>query len=42
MRRLTEEAGRRGQAIPTIPVERPQPTEGYKRRMARRRIESGL
>jgi hypothetical protein len=42
MRRLTEEAQRRGQAIPTIPIERPQPTEGYKRRMARRRIKSGL
>ncbi len=42
MRRLTEEAGRRGQEIPTIPTERPQPTAGYKRRMARRRIETGL
>jgi hypothetical protein len=36
MRRLTEEAARRGQPIPAIPLERPQPTEGYKRRMARR------
>jgi hypothetical protein len=36
MRRLREEAERRGQPIPAIPVERPEPTEGYKRRMARR------
>jgi hypothetical protein len=36
MRRLTEEAQRRGQPIPKIPIERPEPTEGYKRRMARR------
>jgi hypothetical protein len=36
MRRLIEETERRGQAIPTIPIERPEPTEGYKRRMAKR------
>lgn len=37
MRRLTEETERRGQPIPAIPRERPQPTEGYRRRMARGR-----
>jgi hypothetical protein len=36
MRRLIEETQRRGQPIPTIPIERPEPTEGYKRRLARR------
>lgn len=35
MRRLHEETARRGQAIPTIPLERPEPSEGYRRRMAR-------
>lgn len=35
MRRLTEETARRGQPIPTIPLERPAPTAGYKRRLAR-------
>src|SRR5207248_2703432 len=34
MRRLRHETERRGQAIPTIPAERPQPTEGYRLRMA--------
>jgi hypothetical protein len=35
MRRLQEEAARRGQPIPTIPHERPEPSKGYQRRMAR-------
>jgi hypothetical protein len=35
MRRLEEEAARRGQAIPAVPLERPPPSEGYRRRMAR-------
>jgi hypothetical protein len=36
MRRLREEAERRGQPIPTIPEVRPEPSAGYQRRMARR------
>ena len=35
MRRLLEETERRGQSIPTIPLERPEPSESYKRRMRR-------
>jgi hypothetical protein len=35
MRRLEEETARRGQPIPTIPLDKPAPSEGYKRRMAR-------
>jgi hypothetical protein len=35
MRRLHEETARRGQPIPTIPLERPMPSDGYRRRMAR-------
>jgi len=35
MRRLHHEAERRGLPIPTIPTERPQPTDGYRLRMAR-------
>jgi hypothetical protein len=35
MRRLQYETERRGQPIPTIPLEPPLPTEGYRRRMAR-------
>lgn len=35
MKRLLHETQRRNQPIPTIPVERPAPTEGYRRRMAR-------
>ena len=38
MRRLTEEAARRGQPIPVIAQVRPEPTEGYKRRMRRRAL----
>lgn len=36
MRRLRHEAQRRGQPIPAIPFERPSPSAGYNRRMARR------
>lgn len=36
MARLNEETARRGQPIPTIPVERPDPTDFYKRRMEHR------
>jgi hypothetical protein len=39
MRRLRHETQRRGQPIPDIPIERPPPTEGYMRRMARRRLQ---
>jgi hypothetical protein len=35
MRRLEEELTRRRQPVPTIPVERPPPSEGYRRRMER-------
>ena len=35
MRRLGEETARRGQAIPTIPQDRPPPSPGYRRRMVR-------
>jgi hypothetical protein len=38
MRRLHHETKRRGQAIPAIPAERPSPTEGYRLRLARRKI----
>lgn len=38
MKRLIEETRRRGQPIPEIPAERPEPTEGYRVRMARRGI----
>jgi hypothetical protein len=38
MRRLHEETERRGQRIPTIPLERPEPTNGYKRRLKRRAL----
>jgi hypothetical protein len=38
MRRLHHEAKRRGQAIPSIPTEKPSPTEGYKLRLVRRNI----
>jgi hypothetical protein len=38
MRRLIEETERRGVPIPTIPVDRPPPTEGYRRRLARRSV----
>jgi hypothetical protein len=41
MRRLRHETERRGLPIPTIPIDRPPPTEGYKRRMARRNIGNG-
>jgi hypothetical protein len=37
MRRLVEETQRRGQPIPTIPATRPEPSDGYKRRLARTR-----
>ena len=36
MERLLQETRRRNQPIPTIPTERPEPTEGYRLRMARR------
>jgi len=35
MRRLEEETARRGQPIPMIPQDRPPPSSGYQRRMAR-------
>jgi hypothetical protein len=35
MRRLEEELNRRGQPVPIIPEVRPEPSEGYRRRMAR-------
>jgi len=35
MRRLEEELHRRGQPLPTIPVDRPRPSPGYRRRMQR-------
>ena len=35
MRRLEEELARRGQPVPTIPAERPLPSDGYRRRMER-------
>jgi len=37
MRRLHEEVERRGQPIPAIPEERPEPTAYYKRRIERRK-----
>ena len=40
MRRLRHETQRRGQPIPDIPMQRPPPTEGYMRRMARRQSTS--
>jgi hypothetical protein len=36
MRRLGHEAERRGQPIPAVPLDRPPPSEGYRRRLARR------
>jgi hypothetical protein len=41
MRRLKEEVERRGQPIPAIPIDRPEPTAGYRRRIARARRLSG-
>lgn len=41
MRRLREETARRGQPIPHIPAERPDPTDGYKRRLARIKALTG-
>jgi hypothetical protein len=38
MRRLEVELARRGQLIPTIPIDRPPPSEGYRRRMERMKI----
>lgn len=35
MRRLEEELHRRGQPVPSIPLDRPEPSEGYRRRMER-------
>lgn len=35
MRRLEEELQRRGQPVPSIPIDRPEPSEGYRRRMER-------
>jgi len=35
MRRLEEELQRRGQPLPSIPVDRPEASEGYRRRMER-------
>lgn len=41
MRRLEEELARRGQPVPTVPVERPPPSEGYRRRMERMKAARG-
>jgi hypothetical protein len=41
MRRLRDETIRRGQRIPEIPAERPEPTAGYKRRRQRIQALSG-
>ncbi|MEO6717611.1 MAG: pyridoxamine 5'-phosphate oxidase family protein [Novosphingobium sp.] len=41
MRRLDEETARRGQPIPVIPQERPEPSPGYQRRMARMKALAG-
>lgn len=35
MRRLEEELERRGQSVPKIPLEKPAPSDGYRRRLAR-------
>jgi hypothetical protein len=40
MRRLRQETERRGQPIPTIPTDRPPPSEGYRRRMERMKAAS--
>lgn len=40
MRRLLQETQRRGQPIPTIPLDKPPPSEGHKRRMARMKAAS--
>lgn len=41
MRRLEEELRRRGQPVPSIPRERPPPSEGYRRRMERMKAAAG-
>ena len=41
MRRLGEETARRGQPIPVIPHDRPPPSPGYQRRMARVKALAG-
>jgi hypothetical protein len=41
MRRLEEETRRRGQPVPTIPVDRPPPSEGYRLRMERMTAMTG-
>jgi hypothetical protein len=41
MRRLAEETARRGQPIPAIPQDRPPPSPGYQRRMARMKALAG-
>ncbi len=41
MRRLGEELARRGQPIPVIPQDRPPPSPGYQRRMARMKAMVG-
>ncbi len=40
MRRLREESQRRGQAIPTIALDRPPPSRNYRRRLARRKAST--
>jgi hypothetical protein len=41
MRRLGEETARRGQPVPVIPHDRPPPSPGYQRRMARMKALGG-
>ena len=41
MRRLTEETGRRSLAVPVVPEDRPPPSEGYQRRIARMQALAG-